>query len=94
MDEESLNRYTRNIENKTQADNIYFCWKSGNFISIQYVCDGVIDCLDGEEEDDCSSWDMHYFICQITNEIISVFQICDFISDCKDSTDEKFCGIC
>lgn len=54
------------------------------------VCDGINDCLLGEDEKNCQQNIM--FECKSVKQKIHVQNVCNFIPDCLDESDEKFCG--
>lgn len=58
-------------------------------IGIKFVCDGVFDCFDKSDEEDCPI--SYVFKCENKNSI-SINQVCDFEDDCGDSSDEKDCS--
>lgn len=65
----------------------FYCSKSDECISQLQVCDGVGDCLYGEDEINCS---MSFFVCK-NREKISVNYVCNFLNDCSDGSDEQLC---
>lgn len=75
---------------KHEIRGLFYCYKDNFFINIHYVCDGINDCYNGEDELNCSI--TFYFTCNKHNIKLNVFQICDFINDCPDESDERNCG--
>lgn len=70
---------------------LFYCGKMNFFINIHYVCDGINDCLNGEDELNCSF--NFFFLCNNKpSKKVNVLKVCDFINDCPDQTDEKDCG--
>lgn len=70
--------------------NSYFCFKEKNCISLVQVCNGIKDCLFGEDEENCMN--VVYFECKDEKLNIPYQFVCDFIYDCQDKSDETFCG--
>lgn len=70
-------------------ENIFLCEETQNYISKYYVCDGVVDCLFGEDEMKCQK--QMYFQCATLSKLIPIHNLCDFFFDCSDMSDEKFC---
>ena len=62
---------------------------TGTCISIQHVCDGIKDCLLGEDENNCTCSEQH-FTCQ-DGTCVPVSKYCDFTADCPDNSDEQNC---
>lgn len=60
----------------------YFCHYQGGVIPVEYVCDGTTNCVEGDDEYDCT-----YFYCD-DNEIISASKECDGVEDCFYGEDE------
>ena len=84
----------------------YFQCKSGYCVSRSRVCDGLWDCLNGEDEQNCSlnnlqeqltsEWDIclsgDYCECGIYNTIaIDVW--CDGVHNCRHGRDENLCHV-
>ncbi|KAK6971009.1 G-protein coupled receptor GRL101 [Biomphalaria glabrata] len=75
-------------------------------ISYNYVCDGINDCRNGEDEQVCSyeykslefCLERNSFFCPDPNllrrKCISESQVCDMIEDCPDGRDESDCDDC
>ena len=57
-------------------------------ISIDSICDGASDCLNGEDELNCSCG-FGFYRCD--NKCISLSRYCDYQRDCDDSSDENNC---
>lgn len=68
----------------------FLCSNNGNCISAIEVCDGVHDCLDGEDEKDCTGIFLYH--CSFKKQTIPYQKVCDYNYDCLDQTDEKFCS--
>ncbi len=55
-------------------------------------CDGVQDCKDGVDEDECPELDQNApKYCEDSGDRITVFTRCDGKKDCEDGTDERDC---
>ena len=66
------------------------CESTGNFISSSYLCDGVNDCLNGEDEIDCPI--KISFSCKNSSSRQTSFvNLCNFHEDCNDGSDENVC---
>ena len=57
-------------------------------LSVDSVCDGTSDCLNGEDEHNCSCG-FGFYRCSST--CISLSKYCDYQNDCDDGSDEKDC---
>ena len=72
----------------TCPDNHIRC-SNGKCISDVYVCNGEQNCVNGEDENDCSCSDKS-FRCS-NNKCIDVSLFCDHMIDCEDGSDESNC---
>lgn len=60
-------------------------------INILYVCDGINDCLENEDEEDCLH-ENQKFKCFNSYDEISYKLLCNQVKDCSDNSDEIFCS--
>ncbi|XP_055389216.1 sortilin-related receptor-like [Condylostylus longicornis] len=76
----------------------YFQCNSGDCILKKYVCDGASDCLDGEDESNCSNITVeacngpNQFRCRSDRTCLPMSMYCDHIQHCVDNSDEEDCG--
>lgn len=59
------------------------------FINKHYQCDGIQDCKDGKDEENCPN--LEYYFCNDKQQILTKF-VCDRIKNCENGEDEKNCG--
>jgi Low-density lipoprotein receptor domain class A len=65
---------------------MHFC------IDKQWVCDGNMDCVDGEDEANCHNvTNLADFKCG--GQFIPTGWLCDGEQDCEDGSDEKNCKL-
>lgn len=69
-----------------QCKNDHFC------VSMRYVCDGIFDCYDKTDEENCQNDMVDKFLCDDDTRSIHYTLVCDGIPDCQDKTDEIPCG--
>ncbi|XP_076814045.1 uncharacterized protein LOC143460429 [Clavelina lepadiformis] len=80
-------------EDETGCRNRFYC-DAGNRVNIpsSSVCDGIVDCNEGEDEfgQDCPG---RFYCPSLNNSLVSIQNdsICDFIINCDDSSDELNC---
>lgn len=60
-------------------------------MNLYFRCNGVTDCLYGEDEKNCSSRCVHEneFLCASSKKCIPQEWVCDGHNDCGDNSDEK-----
>ena len=75
-----------------EKNSTFLCKKKNIFISSQYICDGLNDCGDEEDENFCLQSENSVFYCLNNEKSINYKRVCDFIKDCKDGSDEINCS--
>ena len=77
----------------TKCTNTHKCSES-YCIPLRKVCDGVADCVNGEDEKDCENYFCHKMLrCLGTKICIHPVDVCDGIVHCPDGDDEMLCSI-
>ena len=61
-----------------------------NIIHTKDACDGVHDCQDGSDENNCNESLCKGFWCS-NGECLRKHQRCDGKQDCEDGLDEEYC---
>uniref|UniRef100_A0A803J2L4 Transmembrane serine protease 2 n=1 Tax=Xenopus tropicalis TaxID=8364 RepID=A0A803J2L4_XENTR len=73
-----------------------YCSFSFSCISSSQICDGVGDCLFGDDEENCGPQMLPTFptcqFCSFSSNCIRANQICNGIADCPYGDDEENCG--
>ncbi|OWF49264.1 Low-density lipoprotein receptor [Mizuhopecten yessoensis] len=70
---------------------LFRCRESREYISTEFVCDTVRDCLDRSDEENCGpECSGRSFQCNCGG-CISASNVCDFYKDCGDGSDEDNC---
>ena len=84
-------------ENENCELNQYRC-HSNQCISFPWYCDGDKDCVDGDDEVECTDANYHElcgykeFECYNKNQCIPKMYLCDYEQDCQDGSDEHGCS--
>ena len=75
-----------------ETDNNFEC-VNGEFVESNesVVCDGIADCEDESDEENCDESTCKGYWCKESKECISIDFLCDSDSDCSDGSDEQFC---
>ena len=87
------------VDTNATTLNLYKCQSNynstGEYVLEHFLCDGKIDCLDGSDESNCSTFECNsqygMFQCEDNSECISLSNYCDHRIDCSDSSDEHRC---
>ena len=75
---------------------IHYKCPSAYCISYSYICDGVSDCPDGEDEDRCDQVTCPGLVkCRtdVVEKCVHPSELCDGVSDCQDGEDEQLCDV-
>ena len=72
------------------AEDDYYCPTSKQCISKEFVCDGLPDCLFGEDEMNCTVCPTNQTHCNQTHCLPRDY-FCDGHDDCGDGSDETGC---
>ncbi|XP_057669254.1 sortilin-related receptor-like [Diorhabda carinulata] len=78
----------------TICENNQFQCEQGDCITASFVCDGMDDCLHGEDEKNCKTFmncTHTQFQCRNDGSCIPKSAVCDNHFDCVDKTDEQYC---
>uniref|UniRef100_A0A1Y1JYN2 Sortilin-related receptor n=1 Tax=Photinus pyralis TaxID=7054 RepID=A0A1Y1JYN2_PHOPY len=81
--------------NSTPCQQNTFKCGSGICIPVSQVCDGSLDCVHGEDEDNCQkthSCSENEFKCHNSTKCIPATDVCNGRTDCPDGTDELQCS--
>ena len=77
------------IVNEVSCQQRQFECMDGTCIPDHHTCDGIPDCVTGEDESNCNNTAVT-FLCE-NGESILMSKYCDFYNDCADSSDEANC---
>ncbi len=102
LDEFGYLKYCRNgkhLEDCKNVDcralNMYKCKESYCIPNIK-VCDNVIDCIDGDDEDGCNNYTktlVGMLLCKKHSLHVHPNKVCDAVVDCPYGDDESICNI-
>ncbi|VVD03450.1 unnamed protein product, partial [Leptidea sinapis] len=78
------------------SKEFFSCQTSCKCIELEKRCDGVVDCIDAEDEAGCRKAcdeQDNRTLCHGTNVCIAFDWLCDGDNDCGDFSDETHCGL-
>lgn len=55
-------------------------------------CDGIPQCIKGEDELLCKSTQEKLYVCENRVEQVPLTQVCDGEENCFDGSDERYCN--
>lgn len=94
--EKNLNQFQINVyeslgfsQSRTCPNELFQCKEDFFCVSLVSLCDGILDCFDGSDENNCD-FDLN-FVCKDKTLQPSTVG-CDHINHCADGSDEIFCG--
>ncbi|CAB4066343.1 unnamed protein product [Lepeophtheirus salmonis] len=67
--------------------------RDGTCIRFNERCNGIRECSDGVDEQDCGNCKRTQFTCKSNKECIDYMRRCDGESDCEDGSDEQLCEV-
>jgi hypothetical protein len=85
----------RLIPSQCRADDVVQCTDGSRVICADQICDGIKDCEDGADEQNCPTHDCAEgeVMCDVSR-CIPQSKICDGETDCDDHSDESNCVAC
>ncbi|KFD51099.1 hypothetical protein M514_07999 [Trichuris suis] len=103
--------YRYNVKGCMEYDHVLHCTVKSQCLQGEYACcavpqqclpyarrcDGILDCADGEDENNCPTCSINEFPCLIGGTCIPMERRCNGMpDDCFDGTnaDEKYCDVC
>ncbi|KRZ69734.1 Sortilin-related receptor, partial [Trichinella papuae] len=112
FDETTVNcNYRHSVKSCLEYDHVLHCTIKNQCLSDEYACcaapqqcipyakrcDGIVDCADGEDENNCPTCSINEFPCLIGGTCIPMERRCNGMpDDCFDNSnaDEKYCEYC
>ncbi|OUC41428.1 putative Low-density lipoprotein receptor domain class A [Trichinella nativa] len=112
FDESTVNcNYRHSVKSCLEYDHVLHCTIKNQCLSDEYACcaapqqcipyakrcDGIVDCADGEDENNCPTCSINEFPCLIGGTCIPMERRCNGMpDDCFDNSnaDEKYCEYC
>ena len=72
-----------------------FKCKRSYCIPVRKVCDGVIDCVNGDDEEQCGGYICpNHFKCYNSSVCLPLGEVCDGVANCPHKDDERYCQVC
>ncbi|KAK9505602.1 hypothetical protein O3M35_009614 [Rhynocoris fuscipes] len=79
-----FSKYTLSHLESIDRSSLFSCTETNQIILSSRICDGLMDCIDGSDERNCT--------CRNKLKNIAPNKICDSVTDCKDGSDEFNCA--
>ncbi|KAH9500816.1 hypothetical protein Btru_073089 [Bulinus truncatus] len=84
---------TNNADVGTECSIKEWRCNSNHCVASSSRCDGLIDCKDQSDEDNCTECGKKYWLCS-SGRCIRNYMICDGVNDCGNFSDEMNCTSC